>query len=65
MRDKNLDTGDSWPIAFFTTGICFFIFISFLKIIDNSFPRYFLWIGISSLLSGFFSLVKKNSTDGM
>jgi ABC-type multidrug transport system permease subunit len=57
MDNKDFDTGDSWPIAFITTGICGFIFIFFLRMIDNSFPRIFLWIAISSLLLGCFSLI--------
>jgi hypothetical protein len=58
MRDKDFDTGDPWPIAFFTTSVCFFMFISFLKFIDDSFPRFFLWIGIVSLVLGCLSLVR-------
>jgi hypothetical protein len=57
MQDKDLDTGDSWSIAFFTTSVCFFTFIFFLRIIDNSFPHFFLWIGIASLFLGCLSLV--------
>jgi len=57
MDDKDFDTRDSWPIAFIITGICGFIFIFFLRLIDNTFPRIFLWIAISSLLLGCFSLI--------
>jgi hypothetical protein len=58
MRDKDFDTGDSWPMAFFTTSVCFFAFIVFLRFIDDSFPRFFLWVGIASLVLGCLSLVK-------
>ena len=52
MDDKDFDTEGPWPIAFITTGISCFIFIFFLRLIDNRFPRIFLWIGASSLLLG-------------
>jgi len=58
MRDKDFDTGGSWSIAFFTTSVCSFIFIFFLKLIDNRFPRFFLWIGFASFVLGCFSLLK-------
>jgi len=58
MRDKDLDTGDSWSVAFFTTSVCFFSFILFLRFIENSFPHFFLWIGIACLLLGCLALVK-------
>ena len=57
MDDKDFDTESPWPIAFITTGISCFIFIFFLRLIDNRFPRMFLWIGSSSLLLGCLCLI--------
>jgi len=58
MRDNDFDNRDSWSIAFFVTSVCFFIFIFFLRFIDNSSPRFFLAICITSFLCGCLSLVE-------
>ena len=58
MRDKDLDTGNSWPLAFFTTSICFFVFVVFLKFIDDRFPVFFLRTAIACFILGCLSLLK-------
>ena len=63
MRDPDLDSGFSWPLAFFITGISFLAFFYTLGKFNEHCPRIFLWTGIASLVlaigSGLGSLSRK------
>jgi hypothetical protein len=52
MRDKDLEPKFSWTLAFFVTGISFLIFCKVLEMINDNYPVFFLWIGITALVAG-------------
>ena len=48
MEDKEL-TGFSWSGLFLVTGICSFIFLAAIKILDGTNSALFLFLGVIAL----------------
>ncbi len=52
MRDQDVEPKFSWPLALFVTGISCLIFCKVLELLNDSYPAFFLWIGITALVTG-------------
>jgi hypothetical protein len=46
----------SWAGLFFVTSFCFFAFSALLELLDNAYPRIFIWIGGISLFLGLLNI---------
>jgi hypothetical protein len=53
MREQDVDTEFSWPLALLITGISFLAFFYILQKLNDASPRLFLWAGIISLAAAF------------
>ncbi len=49
----------SWPGLFFVTGGCFLTFCLLLKLLNDSYPVLFFWVGIISVSLGIVSCLGK------
>jgi len=54
MIDQDLEPKFSWTLAFFISGVSFLIFCKILELLNSSYPRLFLWVGITGLIAGCF-----------
>jgi len=57
MRDQDLEPKFSWTLIFFVTGISFLCFCGAMKILNDSYPSSFLWVGMVSLILGGISAI--------
>jgi len=63
MIDQDLEPKFSWTLALFVMGVSFLIFCKLLELLNSSYPKLFIWVGITALTAGclnaFFSFITR------
>ena len=58
MKDRNIQFGFSWTVAFIASGICYLGLSGLLELINSNTPSIvFMWIGMVSMTLGCLSAI--------
>jgi hypothetical protein len=52
MKNQHFDPKFTWTPTLFVTGVTFLLFCKILELLNSSYPKIFLWVGLTALLAG-------------